>query len=84
MSRIELMEIIHKGLDPSQADMTIDFGVTDDIASLSQGLPTFTHLLTKYSALHALESERTNIVLSDLQEAVVQAVDNLQQTIKST
>ncbi len=84
MSRLELMEIIDKGLDPSQADMTIDLGVKDDIASLSQGLPTFTHLLTKYSALHALESSRTNIIAGDLQDAVVEAVDKLQQTIKST
>lgn len=84
MSRTELMEIIDKGLDSSQSDMAIAPELKDDIASLSQGLPTFTHLLTKYAALHAIEGGRTNITAGDLQAAISEAVDKLQQTIKST
>jgi Cdc6-like AAA superfamily ATPase len=84
MSPDELLEIIDKGLDANQADMTIDSAVKGHIAYLSQGLPNYTHQLAKYAALNAIADDRTDIGETDLTAAIREVVDKQQQTIKST
>ena len=79
MSEVELVEIVDKGL--AKAGMTIDPAVKKSIASLSQGLPPCTHLLARHAALVAVDSERTEITQSDLNQAVSDAVANQQQSI---
>jgi Cdc6-like AAA superfamily ATPase len=79
MVKGELLEIIDKGLAQCE-DMTIDNAAKERIADYSQGLPYFTHLLARESALHAVRSDRTDIDMSDLEEAIKEAVDTQLET----
>ena len=79
MSVSELSEIIDKGL--KQAEMTIDPEAKKSIASLSQGLPSCTHLMARHASLIAINDRRRNISVSDLPEAVSDAVANQQQSV---
>jgi Cdc6-like AAA superfamily ATPase len=79
MSPPELLEIIDKGLD--NVGMTIVDEVRTRIASLSQGLPHYTHLLTKYAALQAVNQSRTEIGRLDLENAIREATDDQSQTM---
>jgi Cdc6-like AAA superfamily ATPase len=73
MLKGELLEIIDKGLAKIE-DMTIDNVAKERIADYSQGLPFYTHLLARESAFHAVRSDRTHIDMSDLEEAIREAV----------
>lgn len=79
MSEGELVEIVEKGL--RQTDITIDEQVKHEIAGLSQGLPSCTHLLARHAAIVAVENEHTRINSEDLVQAVKDAVENQQQSI---
>jgi len=80
MSEPELLEIIDKGLSKTSMAV-IDPVVKKRIAGLSQGLPPYTHSLTRHAALSAVNDKRTEITLSDLSAAVRDAVTNQQETI---
>lgn len=75
----ELLEIIDKGLIQC-AEMTIEDAAKARIADYSQGLPFYTHLLARESALHAVRSDHTHIDMSDLEEAIKEAVDTQLET----
>jgi Cdc6-like AAA superfamily ATPase len=79
MSVTELVEIIDKGLD--KAGMTIDAETKTEIAALSQGLPSCTHLLARHAALVAVDAGRADIRKDDLRQAVTDAVANQQQSV---
>ncbi len=90
MSRDELIEIIDKGLailnrtiDNEALMMTINDAAKQRIASLSQGLPHFTHLLALYSVQRAVENGRQNISPEDLDEAIQIAVNYAHESIMS-
>ena len=79
MSEAELVEIVDKGL--RQSDVSIEEEVKKDIARLSQGLPSCTHLLARHAAIVAVENGRTHINSEDLAQAVRDAVENQQRSI---
>jgi Cdc6-like AAA superfamily ATPase len=79
MAKGELLEIIDKGLTKCE-EMTIDNAAKERIADYSQGLPFYTHLLARESALHAVRFDRTRIDMSDLKEAIKEAVDTQLET----
>jgi len=81
MSREELTEIVTKGLDT--IPMQIDHDALEYIASLSQGLPHYTHLLAHLSALKAAESQRNAIQKADVRAAIMDAIHKTQQSIIS-
>lgn len=68
MSRTELGQIIDKGLE--RTHLTMDEGAKDWVTYLSQGFPYFTHALSLYSALRALEDDRTHIEMNDVYMAM--------------
>jgi Cdc6-like AAA superfamily ATPase len=79
MVKSELLEIIDKGL--TKCD---EFSIEDEprqrIADYSQGLPYYTHLLTRESATAALEAGRVIINMADLNLGVREAVDGKLET----
>ena len=79
MSKVELLEIIDHGLVKCQGLM-IDASVRERIADYSQGLPSYTHLLAREAALHVVRSDRMNITMEDLDEAIKEAVDSQLET----
>lgn len=83
MSKVELLEIIDKGLSKCDG-LTIDAYVRERIADYSHGLPFYTHLLAREAALNTVEDDRTYIVIEDLEYAVQQAVDSQLESMLST
>jgi hypothetical protein len=79
MAKSELLEIIDRGLS-SCDEMTIEDGPRERIADYSQGLPYYTHLLTRESALAAIEGSRRAISMRDLDAGVREAVDGKLET----
>ncbi|MBL8858786.1 MAG: orc1/cdc6 family replication initiation protein [Planctomycetes bacterium] len=81
MSVAELELIVDKGL--SKLRMTISRHSKTRIARLSEGLPFYTHLLSRSAAIHAAEDDRAAISERDLDRATQDAVDKAQQSILS-
>jgi Cdc6-like AAA superfamily ATPase len=75
MAKSELLEIIEKGLTKLE-DLTIDNDAKERIADYSQGLPYYTHLLARESALHAVTNGGMHVSIANLEEAIKEAVDN--------
>jgi hypothetical protein len=82
MSRQELYEIINKGL--AELDMTIVDEARERIARISEGLPTYTHLLALEAVQRAIIDDRTEISEADVDAALKTAVETTQQSIRST
>ncbi|MGE8688643.1 MAG: AAA family ATPase [Achromobacter sp.] len=78
MSRIELFQIIDKGL--SQAGMTSDTDARLKIAALSQGLPHYTHLLAQNAGQRAAGNDRTVVTIEDVRTAIDNALAKAQQS----
>lgn len=72
MSRRELREIIDKGC--VLADLTAEPEAVDKIASLSEGLPHYAHLLGLHAAQRAVQDDRDRVVLADVGAAIPLAV----------
>lgn len=82
MSRSELQEIVSKGLE--KIGMSIEPDALQRIASLSQGLPHYTHLLALNAATEAINHSSEEITLAHTRYATTQAVDQAQQSIRDT
>ena len=82
MSHGELAEIVTGGAE--RARLTIAKDAVDTIARLAQGLPHYAHLLGQLSARFALEDLRTNVRLGDVNDAVGEAIEKTQQTVRET
>jgi hypothetical protein len=78
MSKAELLAIVDKGL--TRCEMTVDRVVRERLADYAQGMPSFTHLLTKEAGLNAIDYDRTNISMEDLEAAIKVAVDSQLET----
>lgn len=78
MSRIELFQIIDKGL--AQAGMTSDADARLKIAALSQGLPHYTHLLAQNAGQRAAGDNRTVVTMADVRTAIDNALAKAQQS----
>ena len=79
MSKLELMEIIDKGISMCP-DLSVENDVKMRIADYSHGLPSYTHLLAKETALKAIQAERQTASMDDLQLAVKEAADTQLET----
>jgi Cdc6-like AAA superfamily ATPase len=82
MSRAEIKELITKGLD--RLGMTIDLPALDRIAVLAQGLPHYAHLLGLHATRAALDGFSSNIYIEVLDQAVRNALEGAQQSIRSS
>jgi Cdc6-like AAA superfamily ATPase len=82
MSKAELKEILENGTE--RIEMTIDEDAKAHIAVLSQGLPHYTHLLGRHSALAAIEDSRKNISCADVDTAIKQALGDVQQSLRDS
>jgi energy-coupling factor transporter ATP-binding protein EcfA2 len=79
MTRQELAEIATRGIEAAQ--MSIRPEAVRRIATLSQGLPHYTQLLTQLAAQSALAARRTVVGGRDVDVAVGRAVERAQQTV---
>lgn len=73
MMKGELIEIIERALTKCEG-IIIDDATKGRIADYSQGLPYYTHLLARESALHAVYCERETVEMADLEEAIKESV----------
>jgi Cdc6-like AAA superfamily ATPase len=78
----ELEEIVTTRLQ--RAGMSCDQEVPIIIAKLSQGFPHYTHLLGLYSARAALNRDSIDLNKDDVFNAIAEAVDQAQASIRST
>ncbi|MBW4620624.1 MAG: ATP-binding protein [Cyanosarcina radialis HA8281-LM2] len=79
MSAIESYELLDKRLN--LVKMTIEDLVREYIAFLSQGLPSYTHLLALYASQRAIIRNSDSIEISDLNIAIQMAVEKAYQSI---
>ncbi|MGA3370713.1 MAG: ATP-binding protein [Terracidiphilus sp.] len=79
MSKSELLEVIDNGLSKCEG-MSIDAAPRERIADYSQGLPSYTHLLAREAALHAVKLRRARVTMEDLDGAIKEAVDGQLET----
>jgi hypothetical protein len=75
MSKGELIQIIENGLGKC-AGLAINEKVKARIADYSQGLPSFTHLLSREAALVTVGKGSNLILMEDLDAAIKEAVDS--------
>lgn len=81
MSYPELYGIISKGL--TAANLEMDEGYRKAIVTLSQGLPSHTHALCRFAAFSAIRARREQIDANDLNQAIIDVVNNAEQSISS-
>ncbi|MGI8412078.1 MAG: AAA family ATPase [Solirubrobacteraceae bacterium] len=73
MSIPELGEILSEGC--KRAGLTAHPDAVDEITMLSEGLPHYTHLLGLHAGQRAVQNDRTDVRLRDVQGAIPKAVD---------
>lgn len=73
MSITELAEILTKGC--AQAGLTARPAAIEEITTLSEGLPHYAHLLGLHAGHRAVQDDRKEIALGDVQNAIPKAVD---------
>lgn len=81
MSRGELREIMSKGFE--RLDMRIDDDACSLISLLSQGLPSYTHLLGQHSARAAIDAGLKTVTMDHVSSAIKTALADAEQTIRS-
>jgi Cdc6-like AAA superfamily ATPase len=81
MSRIELEQIVEKGL--AQANMTIERPALNEITGLSKGLPHYTHLLSLHAGRRALDSQSLIVSEQHVKAAINVAIRGAQETIRT-
>lgn len=72
MTTRELQEIVEKACE--KAGITAAPAAVMKIAALSEGLPHYTHLLGLYAGQRAVQDDRSEITLGDVNAAIPQAV----------
>ncbi len=82
MSRNELYELLDKRLN--LLEMTVQDLVRENIVLLSQGLPSYTHLLALHSSQKAITRNSDCIEKSDLDDAIRMAVNKAYHSIAKT
>ena len=83
MSKAELLEIVDKGLAKIPG-LSIEAAPRARMADLAQGLPFYTHMLARESALNAVMNGRTNITMEDLEAGIREAVTTHGETNLTT
>ncbi len=79
MSVAELREIVNKGL--KHVSMTVEPAARTRMAELSEGLPSYTHLLALHAGQRAVQDDRTQITNADTDAATARAVEKAQHSI---
>lgn len=82
MSVEESLGIVENGL--KRVEMTMDSTLGERVARISKGLPHYTHLLAKHSALQAIDNNRIEIQRSDYKAALKISVEEKSQTLGRT
>lgn len=82
MTQEELAGIVDKGL--TQVNMSMDESVHWYIPAVSQGYPHYTHLLALHAARRALNDCRDTVVLSDIDNAIDEALRMTERSIRDT
>jgi Cdc6-like AAA superfamily ATPase len=70
----ELSQIVQRGYD--YAGLRFDEGLDGKIAELSQGYPSYTHLLGLWAGRRALDAGRADVTFADLDVAIEDALAN--------
>ncbi len=83
MSKAELLLIVDKGLTKIEG-LSIDSAARARMADLAQGLPYYTHMLARESALHAVEDYRTHVTMDDLEVGIRESVTTHGETNLTT
>lgn len=81
MDALELEEIVERGL--ARLSLTIAEDAKNRIARLSEGLPHYTHLLSRDAGQAAIADDRDEIRAVDIDRAVGLAVRKAQHSIRS-
>jgi Cdc6-like AAA superfamily ATPase len=81
MSPTEISEIITNGL--TKLGMDIEPTALSRIATLSQGLPHYAHLIGLYASRAALDEESLHVDVKAVDEAIHKATSGVQQSILS-
>lgn len=74
MSKPELLEIVDNGISNCQG-LRIEPPARERMADLAQGLPSYTHLLARESALNAVRDGRTDVTMADVEAGIKESVD---------
>lgn len=82
MSKEELQQILDKGMNRLQMAMDVETG--NQITTLSQGLPSYTHLLGKHATRAALDRNALRVVTADVEVAIRKASADADQILRST
>lgn len=75
----ELHEILNKAMNALKMNMSAD--ARNLIVLLSQGLPHYTHVLGRASTLQAIEQERAEIGIDDVNSSINESIQNTHQSI---
>ncbi len=81
MSVDELYEILDKGAE--ELGMSFAPDARHQIARLSEGLPTYTHLLALEAVQRAVIGDRSEVNAADVEAATEEAVETSQQSIRN-
>ncbi len=82
MKKEEVFELMDKRLEI--LGITIDPNLKSAVMALSQGLPSYVHLLSLHSAQSAISANRKSIETTDLQNSIGMAVQKAQHSIVSS
>ncbi|MBP6237176.1 MAG: ATP-binding protein [Saprospiraceae bacterium] len=82
MSEPELLEIIQKGCDEVEMEMTKQ--VQNKIISFSSGFPHYTHLLSKFSLKNAIEKDQIKVKTENLDFAINLAIENAAEHLRES
>ena len=80
MSDEELGQIVDKGM--AILGLTTDTSVRDNIIQFSNGLPHYTHLISKFSAKASIAEGSSNITKKHFDISVIECIDNAQESIR--
>lgn len=80
MTRADLAGIVSQGYE--KAGLDFDGALPDEIARLSQGYPHYAHLLGLWAGRIAVLGQRSRVNLTDLNEAIPQALENATGNVK--
>ena len=64
----------------AQLDVSAKF--VSRVVELSQGLPHYTHLLSQHGGVSAVQSDRAQVTVTDLNYAIDAALRNVSQTVR--
>lgn len=82
MSPPELAQIIDKGV--AACEMTVDTAFTSQVVNLARGLPNYVHLIAQNACRVAVDSNRTDVRASDLDDAINRSLESVQQSSLDT